>query len=69
MAKVDFKREMRELYAPTRTPTVVEVPEMAFLMVDGHGDPNTSAQYRDSVSALFSVLDSTRPWSERRPPA
>ena len=60
MAKVDFKREMRELYAPTRTPTVVEVPEMAFLMVDGHGDPNTSAQYRDAVSALFSVAYSAR---------
>ena len=53
--KVDFKRVLRGLYAPTRTPAVVEVPEMAFLMIDGHGDPNTSAQYRDSVSALFSV--------------
>ena len=45
--KVDFKRVLRGLYAPTRTPAVVEVPEMAFLMIDGHGDPNTSAQYRD----------------------
>jgi len=58
--KVDFKRVLRGLYAPTRTPTVVEVPEMAFLMIDGHGDPNTSAQYRDSVSALFSVAYSAR---------
>ena len=58
--KVDFKRVLRGLYAPTLTPAVVEVPEMAFLMVDGHGDPNTSAQYRDSVSALFSVAYSAR---------
>jgi hypothetical protein len=58
--KVDFKRVLRGLYAPTRTPAVVEVPEMAFLMIDGHGDPNTSAQYRDSVSALFSVAYSAR---------
>ena len=50
-----LKRVLRGLYAPTRTPAVVEVPEMAFLMIDGHGDPNTSARYRDSVSALFSV--------------
>ena len=40
--RVDFKRELRELYAPTRTPSVVEVPALSFLMADGHGDPNTS---------------------------
>ena len=33
---------------------------MVFLMVDGHGDPNTSAQYRDAVSALFSVSYTAR---------
>ncbi len=55
VGKIDFKRELRGLYASPRKPTAVEVPEMAFLMVDGHGDPNTSAQYRDAVSALFSV--------------
>lgn len=58
--KIDIKRELRALYAPTRTPSVVEVPEMAFLMIDGHGDPNTSAQYRDAVSALFSVSYAAR---------
>lgn len=58
--KVDFKRELRGLYAPRRTPSSVEVPEMVFLMVDGHGDPNTSAQYRDAVSALFSVSYTAR---------
>ena len=53
--KVDLKRELREYYAPKRTPALVEVPELAFLMVDGHGDPNVSVEYRDAVSALFAV--------------
>ena len=60
VGKIDFKRELRGLYASPRKPTAVEVPELAFLMVDGHGDPNTSAQYRDAVSALFSVSYAAR---------
>ena len=53
--KIDFKRELSELYAPTREPSLVDVPELAFLMVDGHGDPNTVAQYRAAVEALYTV--------------
>jgi len=33
-----FRRELRAWYAPTRTPGVVDVPRMAFVMVDGHGE-------------------------------
>jgi hypothetical protein len=56
MAKLDLKRELKSLYAPSRK--VVEdviVPPMNFLMIDGEGDPNTSTAYRDAVEALFSV--------------
>jgi hypothetical protein len=56
MARLDFKRELKSLYAPSRK--VVEdviVPPMNFLMIDGEGDPNTSTAYRDAVEALFSV--------------
>jgi hypothetical protein len=54
-AKVDFKRELTGFYIARRSPTVVEVPELAFLMIDGHGDPNTSGEYRDAVSARFAL--------------
>jgi len=53
--KIDFKRELRELYAPGRTPVLVEVPEMAFLMIDGRGDPNTADSYREAIEALYAV--------------
>ena len=58
--KVDLKRELREYYAPKRTPALVEVPELTFLMIDGHGDPNVSVEYRDAVSALFAVSYAAR---------
>jgi hypothetical protein len=56
MAKLDFKRELKHLYRPSgRTFSVVDVPPMAFLMVDGHGDPNTAREYTEAVEALYAV--------------
>lgn len=54
-AKVDFKRELRALYSAGPEPALVEVPELAYLMIDGHGDPNTSAEYAAAVQALYQV--------------
>ncbi len=42
---VDFKRTERRFYLPKTTPEIIDVPEMLFLMIDGQGDPNTSALY------------------------
>lgn len=56
MAKIDYRRELKELYAPPKdAPVIVDVPEMTFLMVDGSGDPNTAEAYRQAVEALFAV--------------
>jgi hypothetical protein len=52
---VDFKKELKQLYQPSaKEISVVEVPAMNFLLVDGEGAPG-SAQYGEAVSALFSV--------------
>jgi hypothetical protein len=53
--KIDFKRELRELYAPAREPSLVEVPDLAFLMIDGHGDPNTAPEFSEAIEALYTV--------------
>jgi hypothetical protein len=54
--KVDLKALYRELYAPPRGRFVeVDVPTLAYLAVDGEGDPNTSPAYAAAVEALFSV--------------
>lgn len=56
MRRIDFKKEYAQLYAPTaRQVTVVDVPPMNFAMVDGEGDPNTAAAYREALEALYSV--------------
>ena len=56
MSPVDLVRQFKPLYAPSaKHPVIVEVPELAFLMVDGRGDPNTSEQYQDALQALYGV--------------
>jgi hypothetical protein len=54
--KVDFKKELKELYNPKPSRfTLVKVPKLQYLMVDGQGDPNKVIEYQEAVEALFSV--------------
>jgi hypothetical protein len=56
MDKVDFKKTQKHLYAPSKKDfSVVEVPEMQYLMADGHGDPTKAQIYKDILEALFAV--------------
>ncbi len=55
MSKVDFKKEYKELYVPPKDFVFVDVPEMQFLMVDGHGDPNVAQEYQEALEALYAV--------------
>ena len=47
--------DVKELYAPTVTPAIVDVPDLNFLMIDGVGNPNTAAAFQDAIQALYSL--------------
>jgi hypothetical protein len=53
--KVDFKKELDTYRAKHGEFRVVEVPDLQYLMIDGHGDPNTSPAYRRAVTALYPI--------------
>jgi hypothetical protein len=56
MAKLDLKREHKDLYAASANDVaVVEVPPLSYLMVNGSGDPNSNADYVAAIEALFSL--------------
>jgi hypothetical protein len=56
MAKVDLKKQLKPLYAPSaKAPVLVDVPKMSFLMVDGAGDPNTAPEFQETCNALYGV--------------
>ena len=56
MKKLELKKTLKYLYEPSpRDFSVVEVPSLNFIMVDGTGNPNTSAEYVDALQALYGV--------------
>jgi len=52
---IDFKKTQKELYLPKTAPSVIDVPRMTFITVDGKGDPNTSAEYTAAVELLYGL--------------
>ncbi len=67
MQTYDIKKERKDLYAPKPGNfEFVDVPEMGFLMVDGHGDPNTSSAYREDVEALYATAYAVRAVAKTR---
>lgn len=63
--KVDLKKELVAYRAPRGRFDVLDVPAQQYLMIDGHGDPNTSSEYRDAVSALYGVAYALKFHSKR----
>lgn len=53
--KVDFKKTLEAYRARRNRFDVIDVPELRYLMVDGHGDPNGSPLFTGAVEALYPV--------------
>ena len=57
----DYKKEYREFYLPPRRPGIIDVPQMNFIAVRGHGDPNVEGgAYQHAVSLLYGVAYTIR---------
>lgn len=54
-AKVDLKKTLDAYQAQRGRFRVVDVPDQQYLMVDGHGDPNTTPAYAQALAALYPV--------------
>lgn len=55
MDKLDYKKSLDSYQAKHNEFRVVDIPKMQYLMVDGHGDPNTSQEFKDAIFALYPV--------------
>ena len=53
--KIDLTKTLPGYRAPRGRFEVIDIPEMSYLMVDGHGDPNTSPAYADALGTLYPV--------------
>ena len=56
MQKLDYKKEYKDLYQPPSKPTIINIPEMLFIAVEGEGDPNTCQEYSEALEILYGCL-------------
>ncbi len=54
MEVYDVKKELKQLYHTPKEPTLVDVPSLAYLIIDGEGDPSDPA-YTEAVELLYSM--------------
>ena len=55
MEKIDLKKEFKAFYnPPTKEVTLIDVPKMNFIMIDGQGAPE-SPQFAQSIQALYPI--------------
>jgi len=52
---IDYKKTEKVLYQPGTAPSIINVPEMKYIAVDGKGDPNTNAEYAEAVELLYGL--------------
>ncbi len=55
MEKLDYKKEYKDLYQPAAKPSIIDVPEMIFIAVDGAGDPNVCPEYKTALEILYGM--------------
>lgn len=55
MKKLDYKKEFKDLYQPATKPSIIDIPEMVFIAVDGCGNPNTCEAYKEALEILYGL--------------
>ncbi|MGW8437694.1 hypothetical protein ACWGKS_21305 [Nocardiopsis sp. NPDC055879] len=53
--KTDFKKTFDGYRARRDRFRILDLPDLSYLMVDGHGDPNTSPAFAEAIEALYPV--------------
>ncbi len=56
MGILDYKKAFKELYSPKTVPSVIDVPKMKFIQINGKGNPNEEdGEYRKAVELMYSL--------------
>jgi hypothetical protein len=56
MEKLDLKKQYKSLYTPSaKENSIIDIPPLTYIMVDGHGDPNTAPVYVEAIQTLYSL--------------
>jgi hypothetical protein len=54
--KTDLWKDYQEIFSPSaKEPQLVRIPSFFYLLIDGEGDPNTSASFMEAIGALYGM--------------
>lgn len=59
MAKIDYKKDYKDYYIPKKKPSIIDIPSMNFITIQGKGDPN-GEEFGLKVEALYSFSYAVR---------
>ncbi len=52
----DYKKEYKEFYLPKNKPTIIAIPPINYIAVQGRGDPNAeNSEYKQSIGLLYGI--------------
>ncbi|HSP47969.1 MAG TPA: GyrI-like domain-containing protein [Clostridiaceae bacterium] len=54
MGKIDYKKNYRGIYFPKNVPTIVDIPEMSYITIEGAGNPG-GEEFKKSVEVLYAL--------------
>ena len=52
---INYKKTDKDLYLPKPSPSIIDVPEMTFIAIDGQGDPNSADSYKTALEILYGL--------------
>jgi len=53
---MDYKKEYKDLYLPKTEPSVIKIPEIVFIAIEGKGNPNEpNGDYKKALEILYGV--------------
>lgn len=56
MEKIDLKKLYKDIYTPSKKDfSIIEVPPLNYLMIDGIGNPATAQRYQDAIQTLYAL--------------
>ncbi|MDP4143561.1 MAG: GyrI-like domain-containing protein [Bacillota bacterium] len=61
MSKIDYKKQLKELYTGKKGVfNIIEIPKNKYLQIHGSGNPNTNPSYKAAVEALYTIAYSAK---------
>jgi len=52
--KIDYKKEFKDIYIPKNKPSLIDIPTIKYIMIDGSGSPYKK-EYQNALSILYAL--------------